>query len=118
MPSKVRRAACSRRAPSGRPWSPVYEGWPAADLRSVAVHLTRLAPCVALLGSSRGEKAHLVFAQSEGLPHDIPALLREAVAHLGGRGGGKGNLAQGGGDRIDLLDEAVARAAAKVRPRA
>ena len=76
-----------------------------------------LAPCVALLGS-RSDKAHLVFAQSEGLPHDVPTLLRTAVEHLGGRGGGRGNVAQGGGERADLLDEALERAAATVRSRA
>lgn len=94
-----------------------YEGWPAGDLRALALQLVALAPCVALLGS-RSEKAHLVFAQSEGGSHDIPALLRTAVEHLGGRGGGKGNVAQGGGDRPELLDEALAGAAAAVRSRA
>jgi alanyl-tRNA synthetase len=56
-----------------------------------------------------------VFAQSAGLGHDIPGLLRQAVTSLGGRGGGKGDLAQGGGDRIELLDDALAAAARVVR---
>jgi alanyl-tRNA synthetase len=96
--------------------SRAYDGWPAADLRVLAGHLVSLAPCVALLGS-RADKAYLVFAQSEGLPHDIPALLRDALARVGGRGGGRGNLAQGGGDRIDGLDDALAGAAQTVRAR-
>jgi len=91
-----------------------YDGWPAADLRLLAQKLTAVAPCVALLGS-RADKAHLVFAQSAGRGHDIPGLLRQAVTSLGGRGGGKGDLAQGGGDRLDLLDEALAAAARAVR---
>src|SRR5438477_310836 len=91
-----------------------YDGWPAADLRVLAQKLVALAPCVALLGS-RADKAHLVFAQSPGLGHDVPALLRAAVATLGGRGGGKGDLAQGGGDRADLLEDALAAAARAVR---
>ncbi len=91
-----------------------YDGWPAADLRLLAQKLTGIAPSVALLGS-RADKAHLVFAQSPGLGHDIPALLRQAVTSLGGRGGGKGDLAQGGGERIDLLDDALAAAARAVR---
>jgi alanyl-tRNA synthetase len=94
-----------------------YDGWPPNDLRVLATRLVGLAPCVALLGS-RADKAHLVFAQSDGLPHDVPALLRSAVEHLGGRGGGRGNLAQGGGDRVDLLDEALGRARDAVRARA
>jgi alanyl-tRNA synthetase len=91
-----------------------YDGWPVADLRLLAQKLTAAAPCVALLGS-RADKAHLVFAQSAGLGHDIPGLLRQAVTALGGRGGGRGDLAQGGGDRIDLLDQALAAAARAVR---
>jgi len=94
-----------------------FDAWPPNDLRVLATRLVDLAPCVALLGS-RADKAHLVFAQSEGLPHDVPALLKGAVEHLGGKGGGRGNLAQGGGDRLDLLDEALARAGEAVRARA
>ena len=90
------------------------DGWAASDLRLLAQKLVALAPCVALLGG-RADKAHLVFAQSDGLPHDVPALLKAALELLGGRGGGRGNLAQGGGDRLDKLDEALARAAAAVR---
>ena len=93
-----------------------YDGWTAAELRALAQRLVVLAPCVALL-ASRGDKVHLVFAQSEGLGHDIPALLRTAAEAVGGRGGGRGNLAQGGGDRLDRLDEALATAAAAVRGR-
>ncbi len=95
----------------------VYDGWPPEDLRALAMQLVALSPCVALLGS-RGDKAHLVFAQSPGLPHDIPALLKAAVETVGGRGGGRGDLAQGGGERPALLDEALARAAAAVRAKA
>ena len=91
-----------------------YPGWPAADLRLLAQKLVAAGPCVALLGS-RADKAHLVFAQTPGLGHDVPALLREAVAALGGRGGGRGDLAQGGGDRVDLLDEVLGAAARTVR---
>ena len=91
-----------------------YEGWPPADLRTLAAHLTNLSSCIALLGS-RSDKAHLVFAQSEGLGHDLPALLRSALEIVGGRGGGKGNLVQGGGDRPDRLDEALSRAKGSVR---
>jgi alanyl-tRNA synthetase len=91
-----------------------YDGWPPAELRVLAQCLVAIAPCVALLGS-RSDKAHLVFAQSEGLPHDIPGLLKAAVESLGGRGGGRGNLAQGGGERLDLLDAALGRAADAVR---
>jgi alanyl-tRNA synthetase len=94
----------------------VYEGWPPEDLRTLAQHLVSLAPCVALLASRAG-KAHVVFAQSEGLPHDIPRLLRDALSDLGGRGGGKGNLAQGGSENATGLEAALARAERAVRER-
>jgi alanyl-tRNA synthetase len=94
-----------------------FDGWSPGDLRILATRLVTLAPAVALL-ASRADKAHLVFAQSEGLPHDVPALLKAAIEHLGGKGGGRGNLAQGGGDRLDRLDEALARAESTVRARA
>lgn len=93
-----------------------YDAWPAADLRTLGQRLVALAPCVALLGS-RSDTAHLVFAQTDGLGYDIPSLLRTAVETVGGRGGGKGNLAQGGGDRPERLDEALETAAAAVRAR-
>jgi alanyl-tRNA synthetase len=115
--------ATSASPPSDPPGVPptlvvaAYDGWSPGDLRVLAQRLVALAPCVALLGS-RADKAHLVFAQSDGLTHDVPGLLRAAVEHLGGRGGGRGNLAQGGGDRLDLLEEALGRARDAVRARA
>jgi alanyl-tRNA synthetase len=93
-----------------------FDGWPAQDLRTLASKLTQLQPCVALLGS-RAEKAHVVFAQSEGLPHDVGALLKDALVLLGGKGGGRGNLVQGGGENKDALEQALAAAAQAVGAR-
>lgn len=91
-----------------------YDGWPPEDLRLLAQGLVTARPCVALL-ASRAERAHLVFAQSEGMPNDIPALLCEAVARLGGKGGGKGNLAQGSGENVDALEAVLADVAARIQ---
>jgi alanyl-tRNA synthetase len=112
LEGEARRLLAATPAPAAGPPVVVaaYDGWPAADLRALALHLVRLSPCVALLGS-RSDKAHLVFVQSEGLRHDVPALLRSALEHVEGRGGGRGNLAQGAGDRLDRLDDALRRAA-------
>jgi alanyl-tRNA synthetase len=104
--------------PAPTPASPAvvvatFDGWSAEELRGLAQQIVGLAPAVALL-ASRSHKAQLVFAQSEGLPHDVPALLKAAALHLDGRGGGRGNLAQGGGDRLERLEEALARARAAV----
>jgi alanyl-tRNA synthetase len=95
-------------AQSARPAQIVatFDDRPPGELRSLADEIVSLEPAVALL-ASRGEKAHLVFAQSPGLPHDIPALLRRALELLGGRGGGRGDVAQGAGPNLDRLDEAL-----------
>jgi alanyl-tRNA synthetase len=40
---------------------------------------------------------------------DSGALVKEAAALLGGRGGGRPNMAQGGGKSVDRLDDALAK---------
>jgi alanyl-tRNA synthetase len=94
----------------------VYEGWSADELRSLAQAVVARRESVALL-ASRGDRVLLCFAQSTGLGHDIPALLRDVAGALGGKGGGKGDLAQGSGERSDALAAALARAADAVRGR-
>jgi alanyl-tRNA synthetase len=104
-------AEAARLAAGGAPVvSAVYAGWEPADLRQLALRVVARRPCLALLGSRAG-KAHLVFAQSDGLTHDVPALLQRAAQALGGRGGGRGNVAQGGSDRADGLEAALEAAA-------
>lgn len=50
---------------------------------------------VALLAATAGQPT-LIFACTPGLDHDMGALLKEAVAARGGRGGGSHAMAQGG----------------------
>jgi alanyl-tRNA synthetase len=50
---------------------------------------------VALLAAGAGQPT-LVFAQSPGQKFNMGQLLKEALAQLGGRGGGSADLAQGG----------------------
>jgi alanyl-tRNA synthetase len=107
------RSLVAARAP-GDPVVAVYENWPPADLRALAQRVVALDRCVALLGSAAG-KAHAVFAQSEGLPFDVGGLLRDAMQAIGGRGGGRGNLAQGGGESAEGLAAALESAARRVR---
>jgi alanyl-tRNA synthetase len=88
----------------------VYDGWPAADLRTLALALVSFGPCEAFLGS-RGDRAYVTLAQSEGLAVDLAALLQEALRELGGKGGGRGNLVQGAGDRPEALAPVLERLA-------
>jgi alanyl-tRNA synthetase len=63
---------------------------------------------IALLASATGQPT-LVFAQSPGQKSNMGQLMKEAIAPLGGRGGGSAELAQGGlpgsadPDKIKLL---------------
>jgi alanyl-tRNA synthetase len=100
-------------APPGEPPGVVasFEGYAPADLRTLAGHVVARRSCLALLGSRHDGRAHLVFARSPGRGEDVAALLAGSLAILGGRGGGRGDLAQGGGDLVDRLDDALAAAA-------
>ena len=66
---------------------------------------------IALLGSRDKETARLIFARSTDAPGDMNALMREACTLLDGRGGGRPDMAQGGGKNVHKLDEALERAA-------
>jgi alanyl-tRNA synthetase len=50
---------------------------------------------IALLAAGSGQPT-LVFAKSPGQKSNMGQLLKEAMAQLGGRGGGSADLAQGG----------------------
>jgi alanyl-tRNA synthetase len=70
--------------------------------------------CVALLGAALGQPA-LVFAQSRGMKHDMGALMKEAMATLGSRGGGNRDMAQGGAPDASRLAEIIEQSTAKIR---
>lgn len=80
----------------------------ADSLKHLALALIAYPNVVALLGSREGETARLVFARSADAPGDMNALIREACELIDGRGGGKPDLAQGGGKNVGKLDEAIA----------
>jgi alanyl-tRNA synthetase len=92
-----------------------FEDRDAESLKRVAVAIISRPARVALLGSREGGEARLVFARSADAPGDMNKLLRAACATLEGRGGGRPDLAQGGGRRADLLAEAVESAARALR---
>lgn len=95
-----------------------FDGYAPGDLRTLAGHVVAQRSTIALLGSRHEGRAHLVFARSPGRTEDVVALLKGSLAILGGRGGGRGDLAQGGGDLVERLDEALAAAEAEASPRA
>ena len=67
----------------------------------------------ALIASTEDGRGHLCFARPRGPGPALGALLKEALALLGGKGGGGAEFAQGSGDPA-RLDEALALAAQKL----
>jgi alanyl-tRNA synthetase len=87
------------------------DGWDAQGLKAVAVAATAVQPdaVVALFTSTM--PAQVVIARGAGAQVDADALLKELAARFGGKGGGKPDLAQGGGlagSGKDLTDSVAA----------
>jgi alanyl-tRNA synthetase len=83
----------------------------ADSLKHLALALIVHPNVVALLGSRDGDTARLVFARSADAPGDMNACMRKACELIDGRGGGKPDMAQGGGKKVAALDEALEIAA-------
>ena len=88
----------------------VFDARDAESLKKLAHALIAHPHTIALLASRDKEAARLVFARSPDAPGDMSTLMREACTLLDGRGGGKPEMAQGGGKSVDKLSEALARA--------
>jgi alanyl-tRNA synthetase len=92
----------------------VFDDRDAESLKHLALALIAHPNVVAILGSRDGDTARLMFARSADAPGDMNALLRTACELVDGRGGGKTDLAQGGGKNVGRLSEAIERAHASV----
>jgi alanyl-tRNA synthetase len=83
----------------------------AESLKKLAHALIANPGTIALLASREEDAARLVFARSAEAPGDMSVLMREACAILDGRGGGRPDMAQGGGKNVERVSEALERAA-------
>ena len=90
--------------------SQVFDGRDAESLKRLAHALTARPRTVALLASRDKDAARLVFARSTDAVGDMSALMREACALLDGRGGGKPEMAQGGGKNVSKIADALTHA--------
>ena len=92
----------------------IFDDRDADSLKYLALALIAHPNTIALLGSRDGETARLVFARSSDAAGDMNTLMREACSIIGGRGGGKPDMAQGGGKNIEKLAEAIERASSSL----
>lgn len=92
----------------------IFESRSADALRHIAVAITKQPKAIALLASTDEDGARLVFARSEDAEGNMNELMREACQLLDGRGGGRPDMAQGGGRDTEKLPGAIKAAAEKL----
>ena len=73
------------------------EGWDAQGLKAMAVAAAAIDPAAAIALFTTTTPALVVIAKGPNGGIDAGAVLKELVAKFGGKGGGKPDLAQGGG---------------------
>lgn len=89
------------------------EGFGGGDLRSLALalreQLSQECAVVALFGLSQGRPAVVVATTASAREQGVSAgeCVREITAILGGKGGGKADIAQGGGSDANAIAAAV-----------
>jgi alanyl-tRNA synthetase len=91
----------------------LFPGRSLDDLKHLAQRLIAYPSTVALLATQGpvGENSYFTFARSDDIEADLGALVRQACATIGGRGGGRPNFAQGGGPQGDMAAQALDQAA-------
>ena len=92
----------------GRLVAAALPGWDAAGLKTIASRIVERPGYVAVLVSSPPPAA-LVVARANGVSLDASAVLRALIERHGGKGGGRAELAQGGG--VTAPTEVVLQAA-------
>ena len=85
-------------------------GLDAAGMRQLSdTLLARIKSGVVVIGRSNDGKASLIVRTSDDLTKRIPAgqVIKELAPIIGGKGGGKPDMAEGGGNRPEKLTEAL-----------
>ncbi len=84
-----------------------------AALRNLADQLKdKIQSGIVVLGSSAGSKVMLIVVVTQDLTDRYPAgsIIKQIAAEVGGRGGGRPDMAQAGGNQPENLDKALAKA--------
>lgn len=87
------------------------EGWDAQGIKAIAVAAATANPQAVVVLFTTAAPAQVVIARGANAAVDAGALLKQLAAKFGGKGGGKPDLAQGGGltaSRADLVSAARA----------
>ena len=103
--------ASARDIPGGKALAVRADVGDGATLRELAEKLRdKLGESVVLVGAAAGDKAMLVVTVSKGLTDRYKAgdLIRPVAEVIGGKGGGRPDMAQAGGANVEKLDEALA----------
>ena len=74
----------------------VLDGWDQAGLKAIASTIAASPGHIAVLFSTPAPSA-VVIARADGSPFDSAAAIRRLIQEFGGKGGGRPDLAQGGG---------------------
>ena len=85
-------------------------GLDAAGMRQLSdTLLARIKSGVVVLGRTNDGKASLIVRTSGDLTKKVPAgqVIKELAPIIGGRGGGKADMAEGGGTKAEKLNEAL-----------
>ena len=81
----------------GSPVVEAIEGWDAQGIKSIAVAITATDPNAVVALFTTTSPAQVVVARGSASTVDAGAVLKQLAAKFGGKGGGKPDLAQGGG---------------------
>ncbi len=108
-------AATSIDADGTRLVAHIFDARDAESLKRLALALIAHPGTVALLGARDADSARLVFARAADAPGDMNTLMRAACELLAGRGGGRADIAQGGGRNVEQLAAAINTAAHSLR---
>jgi alanyl-tRNA synthetase len=90
--------------------SKIFDARDADSLKHLALAIIAHPNVIVLLGSRDEDTARLVFARSSDAAGDMNALMRKACEIIDGRGGGKPDMAQGGGKNVATLEDALQNA--------
>jgi alanyl-tRNA synthetase len=85
-------------------------GLDAAGMRQLSdTLLARIKSGVVVIGRSNDGKASLIVRTSDDLTKKVPAgqVIKELAPIIGGKGGGKADMAEGGGNQPEKLSEAL-----------